>query len=218
MSLGFGLVFFVAATTFGATIAQSVVEEKQTRVVEILMSAIPVRALLAGKVLGNSDPRVRADPGDRRDRRSIGLTVTGQDELLAGLGPRSSGSWCSSLLGFILLAALFAAAGIAGLTSGGHRFDDDPDHDADHDPVLRRHLLQRQPGGADDHVVRAVLGAGRACRCGCSSARRSGGSRCCRLLILLAPRVAVILSASRIYENSLLRMGGRVKLSEALKA
>ncbi|MFX5634542.1 ABC transporter permease, partial [Acinetobacter baumannii] len=51
---GFGIVFLIAASTFGGTIAQSVVEEKQTRVVEILISAIPVRALLAGKVLGNT--------------------------------------------------------------------------------------------------------------------------------------------------------------------
>ncbi|MET0974645.1 MAG: ABC transporter permease, partial [Leifsonia sp.] len=54
VALGFGLVFFMSAITFGSTIAQSVVEEKQTRVVEILLSTIPVRALLAGKVIGNS--------------------------------------------------------------------------------------------------------------------------------------------------------------------
>ena len=54
VAIGFGLVFFMSAITFGSTIAQSVVEEKQTRVVEILMSAIPVRALLAGKIVGNS--------------------------------------------------------------------------------------------------------------------------------------------------------------------
>ncbi|HSP75842.1 MAG TPA: ABC transporter permease, partial [Cryobacterium sp.] len=54
VSLGFGLVFFMSAITFGSTIAQSVVEEKQTRVVEILMTTIPVRALLGGKVVGNS--------------------------------------------------------------------------------------------------------------------------------------------------------------------
>ena len=54
VAIAFGMVFFLSAITFGQMIAQSVVEEKQTRVVEILMSAIPVRALLAGKVVGNS--------------------------------------------------------------------------------------------------------------------------------------------------------------------
>ena len=37
------------------------------------------------------------------------------------------------------------------------------------------------------------------------------------LVILLAACVAAILVAAKIYENSLLRMGARVKLSEALK-
>src|SRR3546814_6356011 len=54
VALGFGIVFLMAASLFGGTIAQSVVEEKQTRVVEILISAIPVRTLLAGKVVGST--------------------------------------------------------------------------------------------------------------------------------------------------------------------
>ena len=54
IAIAFGVVYFASAVTFGQSIAQSVVEEKSTRVVEILMSAIPARALLAGKVLGNS--------------------------------------------------------------------------------------------------------------------------------------------------------------------
>ena len=37
------------------------------------------------------------------------------------------------------------------------------------------------------------------------------------LVILLVSCVAAILVASKIYENSLLRMGARVKLSEALR-
>src|SRR5690606_22502667 len=54
IGLGFGLVFFMSAMTYGSTIAQSDVEEQQTRIVEILLAAIPARALLAGKVIGNS--------------------------------------------------------------------------------------------------------------------------------------------------------------------
>jgi ABC-2 type transport system permease protein len=53
IGIGFSVVFFFVSITFGMSIAQSVVEEKETRIVEILVTAIPVRALLAGKVLGN---------------------------------------------------------------------------------------------------------------------------------------------------------------------
>ncbi len=49
----FSFLFYFASIMFGMAIATSVVEEKQSRVVEILVSAVPLRQLLAGKVLGN---------------------------------------------------------------------------------------------------------------------------------------------------------------------
>src|SRR5690606_15368695 len=54
LGLGFAMVFYIAALMFGMQIAGSVVEEKQSRIVEILAAAIPVRHLLVGKVLGNT--------------------------------------------------------------------------------------------------------------------------------------------------------------------
>jgi len=54
VTISFGVLFFLAASLFGSQIAQSVVEEKSTRIVEILLSTVPARALLTGKVLGNS--------------------------------------------------------------------------------------------------------------------------------------------------------------------
>ena len=47
---GLAFVFFFTSLTFGLQIAQSVTEEKQTRIVEILVASVPTRALLAGKV------------------------------------------------------------------------------------------------------------------------------------------------------------------------
>ncbi|MFC7405082.1 ABC transporter permease [Georgenia alba] len=54
VSLAFAFLFYMAAIMFGMTIATSVLEEKQNRVVEILATAIPIRQLLYGKVIGNS--------------------------------------------------------------------------------------------------------------------------------------------------------------------
>ena len=54
MGLVFAFLFYLAAIVFGMAIANSVLEEKQNRVVEILATAIPIRQLLYGKVLGNS--------------------------------------------------------------------------------------------------------------------------------------------------------------------
>ena len=50
----FAMIFYMAALLFGMSIANSVLEEKQNRVVEILATAIPIRQILYGKVLGNS--------------------------------------------------------------------------------------------------------------------------------------------------------------------
>lgn len=53
MGFVFAFLFYLAAILFGMAIANSVLEEKQNRVVEILATAVPVRQLLYGKVLGS---------------------------------------------------------------------------------------------------------------------------------------------------------------------
>ena len=107
VALGLGLVFLLSAQLFGSTIAQSVVEEKQTRVVELLISAMPVRALLAGKVLGNTILAM----GQILILAAIavvGLTVTGQNEVLRVIGAPMAWFAVFFLFGFVLLAASIA--------------------------------------------------------------------------------------------------------------
>lgn len=53
MAFIFSFLFYMAALIFGMPIANSVIEEKQNRVVEILASTIRLRELLAGKIIGN---------------------------------------------------------------------------------------------------------------------------------------------------------------------
>ena len=108
VALGFGLLFFVSAMTFGSTIAQSVVEEKSTRVIEILLAAIPTRALLAGKILGTS-LLAFAQIALLVTVAGVGLSITGQTELLQGLGGPLLWFVVFFIFGFVLLAALFAA-------------------------------------------------------------------------------------------------------------
>nr|WP_269329874.1 ABC transporter permease [Kineosporia babensis] len=110
LSLAFALLFYFTALTFGLTIAQSVVEEKQSRVIEILVAATPVRILLAGKVLGNGILAL----GQVALLLAIGLataSATGQSEA-AGL-LLSSGGWFLLFfaLGFLMLACVWAASG-----------------------------------------------------------------------------------------------------------
>ncbi len=50
--LAVGILLFIALGQYGNMVAQSVVEEKATRILEILLATIPPSRLLAGKVIG----------------------------------------------------------------------------------------------------------------------------------------------------------------------
>jgi ABC-2 type transport system permease protein len=215
IGIAFGVVFFASAVTFGQSIAQSVVEEKATRVVEILMAAIPARALLAGKVLGNSIMAL-AQIVAVAVAAAVALAVTGQDNLFAMLGP--SVLWFVGFfaIGFVLIAALFAASAV--LVSRQE------DVGAVTTPVM---MLVMIPYfliifAATNPTVLAVMSyvpfsapIGMPMRIFLGSAE--WWEPILSLLIVAASVVVVVLVGARIYENALLRTGGRVKLGEALK-
>ncbi|WEK12933.1 MAG: ABC transporter permease [Candidatus Microbacterium phytovorans] len=216
VALGFGLIFFMAALTFGSTIAQSVVEEKQTRVVELLISAIPTRALLAGKVLGNTVLAMGQIIG-LAAIAIVGLTVTDQGALLTGLGAPLVWFAVFFLFGFILLASLFAAA--AAMVSRQE------DIGSTTTPLT---FLVMAPYFLviffnDNPVVMTVMSyvpfsapVGMPVRIFLGEAQ--WWEPLLSLAILLATCAVAIAVGAKIYENSLLRMGARVKLAEALKA
>ncbi len=108
VSLIFGLLFMMFAIGSGAMIVQNTVQEKQSRIVEILLSAVPARALLAGKVLGNSVLAV-GQTAAIAAVAVLGLLLTGQGELLDLLSGPIVWFVIFFLVGFVLVAAMFAA-------------------------------------------------------------------------------------------------------------
>lgn len=110
VGLGFAMVFYIAALMFGMQIASSVVEEKQSRIVEILAAAIPVRHLLLGKVLGNTLMAV-GQMALIVAAALVGMTFTGLDIALPGLAGALGWYLPFFLLGFLALACVWAAAG-----------------------------------------------------------------------------------------------------------
>jgi len=106
----FGFLFYFAVLTFGISIAQSVVEEKQSRVVELLVAAVPVRWLLAGKVLGNTALAV----GQVTLIVGVGMggaALAGQSALISQVAGASGWFLVFFLLGFLMLACLWAVGG-----------------------------------------------------------------------------------------------------------
>jgi ABC-2 type transport system permease protein len=215
VAFGFGIVFFFAALTFGGTIAASVVEEKQTRIVEILLSTVSARQLLTGKVLGNSIlafGQIIAIAA----LAILGLAVTGQRILLGGLGPSVLWFVAFFIVGFIMLAALFAATAatvsrsedVGGVTTPVTMlvmipyfliifFNDNP-------TILT--IMSYVPFSAPVGMpVRVFLD------------QAEWWEPILSLVILAATAALAVLVGERVYRNSLLRTGARVPFLQALR-
>ena len=215
IGLGFGLVFFFSALTFGLTIAQSVVEEKQSRIVEILLATVPARAILAGKVLGCSllaftQVALYAAAG------LLGLAINGDELNLDGLGAPILWFVVLFIFAFISLAALYGAA--ASLVSRQE------DLSAASSPIM---MLIMIPYFliimfSNNEAVLAVMSyipfsapVAVPLRVYLDSA--APWENFVSLGILIVTAILCIQLASAIYERSVLKMGAAVKWSQALK-
>ncbi|MDO5735197.1 MAG: ABC transporter permease [Propionibacteriaceae bacterium] len=108
--LVFSVLFYMAALIYGLQIAQSVVEEKESRIVEILTAAIPTRHLLLGKVLGNTIMAL----GQLLIFLSVGvvgISLTEFGQFLPLLLPNIGWFVVFFLVGFAALGCLWAATG-----------------------------------------------------------------------------------------------------------
>lgn len=215
IAIAFGVIFMMSAITFGTTIAQSVVEEKQTRIVEILLATVSSRAMLAGKIIGNSILAL-VQVVLIVAAACVGMLATGQDLLLGELG--ESLIWFGILFafGFVLLATLYASLAtlvsrqedVASAVSpvmwlvmlpyfGIVFFYDNP-------TVLT--AMSYIPFSAPVAMpVRLYLGTA------------DWWEPIAALAILVVSIAAVIGIGARVYSNSILRTGARVKLSEAIQ-
>jgi ABC-2 type transport system permease protein len=200
--------------TFGSTIAQSVVEEKSTRVIEVLLAAIPTRALLAGKILGTS-LLAYGQIVLLVAVALLGLSITGQTDLLSGLSAPVGWFAVFFAFGFVLLASLFAAT--AALVSRQE------DIGATTTPIT---ILVTLPYVLviffnSNEFVLAIMSyvpfsAPIAMPLRLFLGTAQWWEPFVSLLILIATTLAVIALGARIYENALLKLGSRVPWREAL--
>ncbi|MEV6222953.1 ABC transporter permease [Nocardia fluminea] len=110
VSFVFAFLFYLASVLFGMSIAQSVVEEKQNRIVEILASAMPLRQLLIGKVAGNA-ALAFAQLALFVGAGLVGLAATGKGAQLGQIAGAAGWFIVFFLVGFLALASLWAVAG-----------------------------------------------------------------------------------------------------------
>lgn len=215
-----GILIYLSLMINGQSVAQGVVEEKTSRVVELLLSTIKPWQLMAGKVLGIGVVGliqmvvIGAAWGDRRMATGV-LTVS----VSAAVG---TVVWLIVwyLLGFFMYSIVFAALGalvsrqedvggavmpalmfvIAGYVVGISVLPSDPGNTFAEVlsviPVFAPTLMPMRLAMGGVPVWEAVLSVG--------------------LVVLMIP--VLIWLAARIYRNAVMRSGAKVKLRDALRA
>ncbi|GAA1733701.1 ABC transporter permease [Aeromicrobium alkaliterrae] len=104
------ILFLLTVMIFGLQIAQSVTQEKESRVVEILAAAVPIRALLWGKIAGNT--ALALGQVVLVVVAGVGAALAmGETDFLGDVGWSLVWFLVLFLLGFIAMATLWAVAG-----------------------------------------------------------------------------------------------------------
>jgi ABC-2 type transport system permease protein len=212
------LLLYLQLIGYGLAVASGVVEEKASRVVEVLLAAIPSRALIAGKVAGIGALGLI----QIFLTTAVGLALasaSGAIELDAGQAGTLAVVLVWFMLGYLVWAALYAIAGavvsrqedLQGSTTVltvllviaylvAFPVLDDPDSGL----ALVTSLVPL----SSPIVMPALVALGEA------SAAEIAAS-----LALLVVAIAVLVPVgARIYENAVLRMGKPLKLREAWNA
>lgn len=208
----FVVLFLITAMTFGMTIASSVVQEKESRVVEILAAAVPIRSLLWGKIAGNTILAVSQIVllvlvG------VAGLVATDQRGLLRGVGWSILWYVGFFVLGFVTLACLWSVAGsLAGRqedlqssTMPGQMLLMVPYFAAVFGGEQLRTVMSMLP------IVSTMIMPGRMAE-GTVPWWQVGVA----VGVTLVAAVLFVRLGSRLYERTLLRTGGRISYREAL--
>jgi ABC-2 type transport system permease protein len=197
----------------GAAIAQSTITEKQTRIVEILVSTVPVRALLAGKIAGHTLLTL-GQVVVLAVAAPVALRMGGHSDLLTMVAPALGWFVPFMVLGFMLLASMWAAAGALvsrqedlGSTMGIVVI-----------LVMTPYMLVIFL--SDNPTVLTLLSyipfsAGIAMPVRMFAGQAQVWEALVSLGILAGGVALVVLLSSRLYSGSLLKTGGRVALSTA---
>jgi ABC-2 type transport system permease protein len=215
-----GVLIYVSLLMNGQSVAQGVVEEKSSRVVELLLATIRPWQLMAGKVLGIGVVGL------------VQMVVIGGAGAIAGLTTKvltiSVSAAASTLvwlivwflLGFFMYAVIFAGLGalvsrqedIAGATGPALSF-------LIIGYVLGVSILPSDPSNSLMEVLSMIpMFAPTVMPMRLAMGGVPGWEAAVSIVLVLALIPALIWLASRIYRNAVLRTGARVKLSQALRA
>ena len=206
--------FFMGAVGSGSMIAGSVIEEKQSRLVEIIATAVPLRQLLAGKIIGSSvialaQNLLLAGVG------LIGASFTDLSAILPAMSATMIWFVVFFTVGFVAVAALYAVAGSLASRTEDLQYTTSPlmmlilgvyvvTFSAD--GMLERVLSYIPPASIVSMPVRVLNGD------------TLWWEPLVSLLILLLATLGAVLLSERAYRGALMQTGGRVSWKTAITA
>jgi ABC-2 type transport system permease protein len=204
--------FFMGAVGSGAMIAGSVIEEKQSRLVEIIATAVPLRQLLAGKIIGSSvialaQNLLLAGVG------LVGVSFTDLSAILPAMTATLLWFVVFFTVGFVALAALYAVAGSLASRTEDLQYTTSPlmmllmavyvvTFSAE--GVLERVLSYVPPASIVSMPVRVLNGDA------------LWWEPLVSLLLLVAATFGAVLLSERAYRGALMQTGGRVSWKTAM--
>jgi ABC-2 type transport system permease protein len=210
----FGFLFYLASILFGLAIAQSVVAEKQNRIVEILVSAIPVRQLLIGKVIGNAamalgQLTVFVGAG------LVGLTVAGNGTQITRIAGAAVWFVAFFVVGFLALASLWAVVGALATRT--------EDLQSTSTPLTMLIMIVLLAGIFLSGTARTVASYIPLASVVAMPARLAAGTAVwwepvIALALMTAAAYGTVMIAEKIYRRSLMQTQGRITIRQALTA
>jgi ABC-2 type transport system permease protein len=214
LTFAFGLLFFMSCQLFGITIASSVVEEKESRVIEVLLSALPTRSVLLGKVLANAALGVAQMVVFLAVALAAALAL-GQVPYLGEIVMSSGWFMLYYVVGFLTMCFLFG--GLGALASRTQ------DMQAATAPlqliITATYMISVFPKGA---VITVASFLPIASTVTMPSRIFAGDVRWWEVVISLTASVAFAVAsvwiADRAYASSVLKTGARLSLSKSLRA
>ncbi|WP_306839609.1 ABC transporter permease [Catenuloplanes nepalensis] len=217
----FAMVFFFTSLMFGLQIAQSVTEEKQTRIVEILVSSVPPRVLLSGKVLAGAILAF-AQIGLLALVAIAGLRFSGGEQdtdvnLLNLLAPAIGWFLPFFVVGFVLLAAMWAVAGALVSRQEDINSVSTPIQLAIMLPFFGTIFLSGNPL-AMTIMSYIPFSAPIAMPVRLFTDDAAAWEPVASLLVLAIAAAAMLFAAARLYEGSLLRTNGKTSLAQAWRS
>jgi ABC-2 type transport system permease protein len=214
VGFAFVMLFYLANLVFGMTLATSVVEEKQSRIVEIIATAIPIRHLLAGKVLGNTVLAV-AQLTLYIGVGLVGLAFTKYSGLTTAMSGPVLWFVVFFLAGFVALACLWAVAGALASRNEDVQATSTPLTMVTFAVFLGGIALEGTGQVIGSYVppLSAVLMPIRLLR-----GDAAWWEALLALALLLATTVITVIVGERLYRRSLLQTGGRIGWRHAWRA